>query len=74
MFRYREYFKAKVYTIWAHGPLGIYFRSSGDLLSPFIFLGVGSLHFVSSQLTDWQNPRVLAEREATCGEDVLDHR
>ena len=22
MYPYREYFKAKVYTIWAHGPLG----------------------------------------------------
>ena len=22
MYRYREYFKAKVYTIWVHGPLG----------------------------------------------------
>ena len=24
MFRYREYFKAKVYTIWAHGPLALH--------------------------------------------------
>ena len=23
MYLYREYFKAKVYTIWVHGPLGI---------------------------------------------------
>ena len=22
MYLYREYFKAKVYTIWVHGPLG----------------------------------------------------
>ena len=24
MYLYREYFKAKVYTIWAHEPLGMY--------------------------------------------------
>ena len=23
MYLYREYFKAKVYTIWVHGPLGV---------------------------------------------------
>ena len=23
MYLYREYFKAKVYTIWVHGPLGL---------------------------------------------------
>ena len=24
MYLYRDYFKANVYTVWVHGPLGLY--------------------------------------------------
>ena len=29
---YRDYFKANVYTNWAHGPLGFFFHSNAFLL------------------------------------------
>ena len=30
MYLYREYFKAKVYTIWVHGPLGLVCKASQE--------------------------------------------
>ena len=34
MYLYREYFKAKVYTIWVHGPLGLYRHMDPYTLNP----------------------------------------
>ena len=47
MYLYREYFKAKVYTIWAHGPLALCLfkvlrsRSSVERLGRTPFLSSG---------------------------------
>ena len=38
MYLYREYFKAKVYTIWVHGPLRLYTMTLFVVFSRVAFL------------------------------------
>ena len=41
MYLYRDYFKAKVQTIWAHGPLGYSLMTHSDLGDFRAFSGFG---------------------------------
>ena len=52
---YRDYFKANAYTIWVHGPLGLY-KAIISLWGPVWFSGNGPAPFLTRQhlISSWQ--------------------
>ena len=68
MYRYREYFRAKVYTFWVHGPLGLKLSLAGprrlavSSLSWFSGTDAGKEWFVALtaiiQAPLWEFPKI----------------
>ena len=57
MYLYREYFKAKVCTIWVHGPLGFSIRSQEKLTMSIVraITGLFAVQGFASEVQDTTN-------------------